>query len=182
MIPLLLAVATATTSVFASGGARIHPVSDTAAVRAQAGLTQSIWSQDQYSFVLGIDASFSTAGSSFPEGDVRLFLISGTITAEARHDFSFLSLGIGPRFEIGFGLIDGSASLPDVEEHSGRGLVLTTSLGLSAYVPFVDDFGLSLIAEGGLTIRGLEAIVAEERATGWRGSFVTITLGLWLNL
>jgi hypothetical protein len=182
MIPLFLAAATATTTLFAAGGARIHPTSDTAAVRAQAGLTQSLWGDEPYSLVLELDAAFAAAERGFSEGDVRLFLVSGIIALEARHDFSLLQLGIGPRFELGWGRVDGSASSDAIAENGGAAFVFSSALGVSLRAPLASRFGLSLLLEAGFIVRGIEAVVGEEATIGWRGSYLSATAGLWVDL
>jgi hypothetical protein len=182
MIPLFLAAASATTSLFAAGGARIHPASDTAAVRAQAGLTQSLWGAEPYSLALEVDAAFATAGRGFSQGDVRLYLVSGIIALEARHDFSLLQLGIGPRFELGWGRASGDASSDAVIERGGDAFVFSSALGISLRAPLADRFGLSLLLEAGFIVRGIEALVGEEAAIGWRGSYLSAAAGVWVDL
>jgi hypothetical protein len=129
-----------------------------------------------------LDLSFSTARRGLAQGDVRLFLISGALALEARHDFRVVSIGIGPRFELGWGAVEGRPGDDDIDALSGRALVSTASLGLSFRVPLLRGFGVIVLGEAGDTIRGLEAIVDGERSAAWRGSFLSVTAGLWLAL
>jgi hypothetical protein len=145
-------------------------------------LTLALWSSGPYSLATELDAAFATARRGFEQGDVRMILVSGALAVETRHDFASVSIGLGPRLELGWGLAEGQAASAEIVEFTGRALILTVALGASLRVPLTHDFGLGVLAEAGDVVRGLEAVVDGERIAGWRGGFVSVTAGLWLEL
>jgi hypothetical protein len=125
-----------------------------------------------------IDAGAATSSTQVSVGSVSVLLASASLFAGPRFAAGPVIVGAGPTGALGWARIKGQSDMSGVVPSEGSNLVAMVGLRATVEAPAPRLVRAFACAEGGLTVRWLDAAVLGQTAAGISGPYLMIALGV----
>lgn len=125
-----------------------------------------------------LEAGVAVSHNDYNAGSVGIVLAGGTLSAGPRFALGPVSIDAGPAIGFGRAWIKGQSDMSTVVPGSGSGFVSTIGVRAGIEGPATSAIRLNAIAEGGTTIRWLDANVGGATAAGIGGPYLMLAVGV----
>jgi hypothetical protein len=156
-----------------SGDLRHHFGSGTTLWGARLGLSVS-----SGRWRAAIDAGAATSDTQVSVGSVSVLLASASLFVGPRFAPGPVVVGFGPAGALGWARIKGESDMSGVVPAEGSNLVATVGVRATIEAPTPHRLRGFAAAEGGLTVRWLDAAVLGQTAAGISGPYLMVALGV----
>jgi hypothetical protein len=125
-----------------------------------------------------VDAAALFGTSYDPLGSISVDLVAGGVSAVLARHAGPLDIEVGPRLELGWGYVAGSAANVTTKAASGSTIIVDASVLFALRISLGGAYSASLTGDVGGVLHSLDAAADGRRAAGFGGPVVGVAIGV----